>query len=1088
MATAGTVPQQQSLTQQRGPGQYQSASVRSVSSVSTSASTASTSETWVGGKKRDWDNAFISKYQEFEATLQENDRWLALYWQSIAGVKDTKRPNVAITEALKASSARRRGRARMDVRDVFNVGGTTMTLSPVGSRFNTSSSWSLRMAKRRSSQYGALQGNTLNMAMAQMAMMPPRSPFLTNVSNETIVSPRSQDSTLNKAPVGFSAATLARSNSAAAKTAAAVKRLQAMATVPVPQVTEMLSPPLSGESQVTMSAALERSPIRAAQLIVPATRFTPSAPVPTLRDMLLNHRQSPVKPPAMSLEPRPRLRTLSSHSSGPSSPEPTAKPSVTSSETELTKSEEDVRERLQRVRIALGRHSMGRIPETPIDEVCEQAQRRIDDIAAAISPDASDAELTALCRDIDEVASMLPPSNDVSQAEEEDDDDCEATEDELENLALPVEGGGDNVAEPTGSDDADEDTSEEERRPPSAPRVSEGVLDVVIDLQPIDLHLDAVDEQSRPAMKHAPGLPGKRKHSDDEKAVPPPAPVHNGSRLMNPTSASLSRGRGRGKVRPAPYTTGIPRNAALRSQASSSSIASSQRSVDDDAHPPRNESRQGAASKASGALAGPGRVAETRRMFEKPAGSFISPVAAMRPGYASIVSTPATAAAVAATGQKRTAVKSKIPSAAKSSTAAMREAARRAEATRINAAAGRKPAQPQLNQSRIGNEPLFKSVARPASSTLLQKSSQSSLRSQPSRELLHPSTSSAADRRVRPAPLQIASSSSSSAIPVPVPAKGKAPATTNASESDASKSSDSGRWGLTSMLSVLSPSKWKSQAAAETPVADATPTSSTNLKKIASPYDVTSPQNPYQPRPEHGGGNRGQLVMPTYKDMAVPLRKSSTRAPSIIKQQKPQPGRPSNTQRLINMTEGGRLSGVSSFRSSFFSDDEGVGASSSKIGQSPGMARTKSTPDLLAQDMVTPIQGMRHKSSISSDEYTTIIPPGQMSPPEIESEYSDEYSDDEFSPAAPRRKKNDFKIPKWATTPELARGLEMQEKVNPDHIFGRVKPLRINEIFNRQETEEQRRKPRNSSMIWNSKDALTSEEELSYVRKMGYDP
>ncbi|KAJ2245041.1 hypothetical protein GGI13_005991, partial [Coemansia sp. RSA 455] len=1047
-------------------------------------STASTSETWVGGKKRDWDNAFISKYQEFEATLQENDRWLALYWQSIAGVKDTKRPNVAITEALKASSARRRGRSRMDVRDVFNVGGTTMTLSPVGSRFNTSSSWSLRVGKRRSSQYGGLQGNTLNMAMAQMAMMPPRSPFLTNVSNETIVSPRSQDSTLNKAPAGFSAATLARSNSAAAKTAAAVKRLQAMATAPppVPQVTAMLSPPLSGESQVTLSAALERSPIRAAQLIVPATRFTPSAPVPTLRDMLLNHRQSPVKPPAMSLEPRPRLRTLSSHSSGPSSPEPTAKPSVTSSETELTKSEEDVRERLQRVRIALGRHSMGRTPETPIDEVCEQAQRRIDDIAAALSPDASDAELTALCRDIDEVASMLPPSNDVSQAEEEDDDDSRATEDELDNLVLPVERVGGNVAEPTGSDDADEDTSEEERRPPSAPRVSEGVLDVVIDLQPIDLRLDSVDEQSRPAMKHAPGLPGKRKHSDEETAALP-APVHNSSRLMNPTSASLSRGRGRGKVRPAPYTTSIPRNAALRSQASSSSIASSQRSVDDDAHPPRNESRQGFASKASGTLAGPGRVAETRRMFEKPAGSFISPVAAMRPGYASIVSTPATAAAaVAATGQKRTAVKSKIPTAAKSSTAAMREAARRAEATRINAAAGRKPAQPQLNQSRIGNEPLFKSVARPAPSTLLQKNSQGSLRSQPSRELLNPAAASAAaDRRVRPAPLQI-SGSSSSAIPMPVPAKGKAPAATNASESDASKSSDSGRWGLTSMLSVLSPSKWKSQAAAETPVVDNTPTSTANLKKIASPYDVTSPQNPYQPRPEHGGGSRGQLVMPTYKDMAVPLRKSSTRAPSI----RQQPGRPSNTQRLINMTEGGRLSGVSSFRSSFFSDDEG--ASSSKVGQSPGMARTKSTPDLLAQDMVTPIQGMRHKSSISSDEYTTIIPPGQMSPPEIESEYSDEYSDDEFSPAAPRRKKNDFKIPKWATTPELARGLEMQERVNPDHIFGRVKPLRINEIFNRQETEEQRRKPRNSSMIWNSKDALTSEEELSYVRKMGYDP
>ncbi|KAJ2738568.1 hypothetical protein GGI20_006254, partial [Coemansia sp. BCRC 34301] len=259
-ATAAAVAHQQ---------QHLAESVRSVSSVSTSASTSATSS-WVGGKKRDWDNAFISKYQDFEATLQENDRWLALYWQSIAGVKDTKRPNVAITEALKASSARRRGRARMDVRDVFNVGGKMLTLSPVGSRFNTSSSWSLRQAgKRRSSQFSVHNpSNTLHMAMAQMAMLAPRSPFLTNVSSETIVSPttaRSQDSTLGR---GF-VSELARSNSAAAKTAAAVKRLQAMAP-PVGQP-EMLSPPLSGETQAQTQPLVS-------QLIVPVTRFTPSAP------------------------------------------------------------------------------------------------------------------------------------------------------------------------------------------------------------------------------------------------------------------------------------------------------------------------------------------------------------------------------------------------------------------------------------------------------------------------------------------------------------------------------------------------------------------------------------------------------------------------------------------------------------------------------------------------------------------------------------------------------------------------------------------------------------------------------------------
>ncbi|KAJ2806563.1 hypothetical protein H4S07_003778, partial [Coemansia furcata] len=687
---------------------------------------------------------------------------------------------------------------------------------------------------------------------------------------------------------------------------------------------------------------------------------------------------------------------------------------------ELTKSEEDVRERLQRVRIALGRHSVGRVPETPLDAVCEQAQRRIDDIAAAISPDASDAELTALCRDIDEVAGMLPLSNDE--------------EEEL---------GGAKPVGATGSEDADDDTASEE-----------GSLD---------------------GAKPVAGVAGKRKHSDDEKPAPVQSSISGGSsRLMSATSASLSRGRGRGKARPAPYTTGIPRNAALRTQGSSSSIASAEHSDAPHPHPPRRPPGPQ-----------PGRVAEARRLFEQPPGSFVSPVAAMRPGYASIVSTPATTAAA---GLKR-AVKSRIPpaksttksaTAAKlSSTAAMREAAR------INAAAAtasRKPQLPPMNHSRIGNEPLFKSV---------------------SRELLsHPTTTAANNnRRVRPAPLHIASSTStstssastssastSSAIPVPAPpkmapgavpipaaGKGKAPSAASASESDASKSSDSGRGILTSMLSILSPSSWKAQAdapPASAPVATPTPSASAiSMKKIASPYDVTSPQNPYQPRPEHGGGGSGQLVMPTYQDMAVPLRKSSTRAPSIVKTQ---------NQRLINIAEGGRLSGVSSFRSSFFSDDEG--ASTTRAAQSPAMARTKSTSDLPGADMLTPVRR-------PSEEYTSIIAPGQTSPPEIESEYSDEYSDDEFSPAAPpRRKKNDFRIPKWATTPELARGLEMQERVNPDHIFGRVKPLRINEIFNRKDSEEQRRKPRNSSMIWNTKDALTSEEELSYVRKMGYDP
>ncbi|KAJ1669436.1 hypothetical protein GGF38_002259, partial [Coemansia sp. RSA 25] len=619
-----------------------------------------------------------------------------------------------ITEALKASSARRRGRARMDVRDVFNVGGTTLTLSPVGSRFHTSSAWTLR---RRGSQIGgegagaAHQGNTLNMAMAQMAMMPPRSPFLTNISSgdQVIMSPRSQDSSLGRA---FASPALARSNSAAAKTAAAVKRLQAMAAVPAvmpppPAVPAMLlSPPLSsGEPQVPM----------AAQLLVPAaTRFAASsASVTTLRNMILGQPQAQAQaaaassssssssvrappPPGLALGLRPRLHTLSSQSSGPSSPEASAttKPSATPSETELTTSEEDVRARLQRVRI----------PGEKESEVSDASN-------------ASDLDLEAMRRDLDEVASLMPPSSDEE------------------------EGGG-------------EETEKETKQITD----NEGVLGVAIDVQPIDLRLSAEPRalgvrEPRALDAQAPGVAGKRKHSDDEKppavaAVAAAAGV--GSRLLQPTSASLSRGRGRGKARAAPYTTTggsharHPAPPSLRSQASSSSVASG---GDSDAAP-----------RTRGAPPLPGRVAEARRRFEHPASPTVGPVAAMRPGYASIVATPAAATARPAP--------SRIPG-----PAAMREAAR------INAAATASASASASAARRPANEPLFKSVALPP-----------------------PKSGAAASiRRARPAPLHVAGGGGVSAVPVPIPA----PAPPKARAPAAPPAATEGRWGLTSVLAIL---------------------------------------------------------------------------------------------------------------------------------------------------------------------------------------------------------------------------------------------------------------------------------------------
>ncbi|KAJ1934611.1 hypothetical protein FBU59_005644, partial [Linderina macrospora] len=135
----------------------------------------------------------------------------------------------------------------------------------------------------------------------------------------------------------------------------------------------------------------------------------------------------------------------------------------------------------------------------------------------------------------------------------------------------------------------------------------------------------------------------------------------------------------------------------------------------------------------------------------------------------------------------------------------------------------------------------------------------------------------------------------------------------------------------------------------------------------------------------------------------------------------------------------------------------------------------------LATSLTTPL-----KDHNNSEEYTSIIPAGSNSPPEIESDYSDEYSDEEFSPAEKaKQKKNDFRIPRWATSPELIKGLKQQERVNPDRIFGKVRPIRVEEIFGRRDAE--RHRPRNSSMVWTGRDALSPEEELEYIRRMGFE-
>ena len=94
--------------------------------------------------------------------------------------------------------------------------------------------------------------------------------------------------------------------------------------------------------------------------------------------------------------------------------------------------------------------------------------------------------------------------------------------------------------------------------------------------------------------------------------------------------------------------------------------------------------------------------------------------------------------------------------------------------------------------------------------------------------------------------------------------------------------------------------------------------------------------------------------------------------------------------------------------------------------------------------------------------------------PDINSEYSD--SEDEG-----RASRRD--LPDWAKSPDIAAALRQQSAINPDDIFGRIGPLRMEEIFR---TRHSRFRARTSSANWAGTDELTAAEEAEYARRMGF--
>ncbi|KAJ2842130.1 hypothetical protein J3B02_005671, partial [Coemansia erecta] len=413
------------------------------------------------------------------------------------------------------------------------------------------------------------------------------------------------------------------------------------------------------------------------------------------------------------------------------------------SEGELTKSEDEVRDRLQNVRIASfrGNSVMGSISEKSdsanhLDEVSEQpslfgADRNAQAVANLSVVDEDpvieiDEDIQALYRDIDEVSRMLPSSQEGSQHENEhSDNEDEAHRSDTSRKQQKLQSPEQSTARPTES----------------------MFVDVVIDQQPMDVGLEILsvdlENDETTNIKKKAGSPGKRKLSDSGKSVSDIPLSSTSSRIMPPRSAmpvaaSRGRGRGRGKTRPGLRTStsagigamsGISRKPGLTKQLSTSSTASARKRDDSSMNIDislRSDSRIGhhvaggvnktrvvaAAPAASGSgvtAAGPGRVAEFRRKFEPVDGNgssaassaFANPVVAMRPGYSgaanlttsttpnSIKRGPVTAQSGPRAQAARAALIKTVGAGQKSSTAAMREAAR------INAAAAsasRRPA------------------------------------------------------------------------------------------------------------------------------------------------------------------------------------------------------------------------------------------------------------------------------------------------------------------------------------------------------------------------------------------------------------
>lgn len=154
-----------------------------------------------------------------------------------------------------------------------------------------------------------------------------------------------------------------------------------------------------------------------------------------------------------------------------------------------------------------------------------------------------------------------------------------------------------------------------------------------------------------------------------------------------------------------------------------------------------------------------------------------------------------------------------------------------------------------------------------------------------------------------------------------------------------------------------------------------------------------------------------------------------------------------------------------------------VEVKSTKLGPSKGKAKAvpQENEDKLPSAMVQNQMAARAMAQIrAAKQQPPEVPSESIELPDINSEYSD--SEDEDRPRT-------FDPPDWAQSPELRQALQMQSKVDPDDIFGAIRPLRMEELFR---TRQSRFRARTSSANWSGSDRLTVEEEREYARRMGF--